>query len=360
MSRRHAEIAGAGLAGLALAAALSRDGWSVRVHEAGDAIRATGGGLYVTEDGFRTARALDAYDDLMQGAFFPSAYVTRVDGRVRSREDNEGHAYCTMLRNHLHGTLHRAALAAGVDIATRSRAIEAQPDGVLLFETGETCRADLVVAADGVSSRLADSLGIGVDRRRYDDIVIRVLLDRTALSGEEWSASTDLWSYGARKLRVLCSPCSPQHCYLVMMAPVEDEEAAALPIQRGIWSEAFPELAPILDQSLDAARRDRYGTIRLDRWSRGHAAIVGDAAHGMPSSIGKGASLGMWNAVSLVRHLREQASVEAALALWETERRPVIAEAQEIAERVALSRTLSGNGQPATYEVPLARKAARA
>ena len=32
-ARRHAEIAGAGLGGLTLAAALAQRGWSVRVHE---------------------------------------------------------------------------------------------------------------------------------------------------------------------------------------------------------------------------------------------------------------------------------------------------------------------------------------
>lgn len=358
--RGHAEIAGAGLAGLALAAALARDGWSVRVHEAGDVIRATGGGLYVTHDGFEAARAVGAYDDLMAGAFFPAGYETRVDGVVRSHEPNEGHAYCTMLRNHLHGTMHRASVAAGVEIVTGSRATAADQDGVLVLDPGRRLPADLVIAADGVGSGVAASLGIRSDRRRFDDILIRVLLDRTMNSGEDWAASIDMWRYGERALRVLYSPCSPSHCYLVMMAPIGDREAAALPIDRRVWSDAFPALNSLLAQPLDQARLDRYGTIRLERWSQGRVAMVGDAAHAMPSSIGKGASLGMWTAVTLARHLREQTTIEAALAAWEAERRPIITEAQAIAERVVLARTLSGDRPSGEYEVPLVRTRARA
>lgn len=359
----HAEIAGAGLAGLALAAALARDGWSVRVHEAGDEIRATGGGLYVTQDGFETVRALGVYDDLMRGAFFPAFYETRVDGVRRSRDGNERHGYCTMLRGHLHATLHRAAIAAGVEIATRSRAVAAEPGGVLVLETGERRAADLVIAADGVGSGIAGSLGIASDRRRFDDMVARVLLDRTGLDGPDWSGSLDLWRYGARPLRVLYTPCSPAECYLVMMAPATDREAGSLPVDRTAWAAAFPELARLLDQPLDRARIDRYGTIRLARWSQGRVAVVGDAAHAMPSSIGKGASLGLWNAVSLARHLRGRRlrgrilrgedGIEAGLAAWEAERRPIIEDAQATAERVALARTLTGGRSPAGYEVPL-------
>ena len=40
--RRHAEIAGAGFAGLAAAAALGQRGWSVRVHEMNPELRAFG------------------------------------------------------------------------------------------------------------------------------------------------------------------------------------------------------------------------------------------------------------------------------------------------------------------------------
>jgi len=44
MSKRHAEIVGAGFAGLTAACALAQRGWSVRVHERADRLRTTGAG----------------------------------------------------------------------------------------------------------------------------------------------------------------------------------------------------------------------------------------------------------------------------------------------------------------------------
>ena len=47
MTQRHAEVVGAGFAGLTAACALAQRGWSVRVHERADALRTTGAGIYI-------------------------------------------------------------------------------------------------------------------------------------------------------------------------------------------------------------------------------------------------------------------------------------------------------------------------
>ena len=59
--KRHAEIAGAGFAGLTAAAALAQRGWSVRVHERGDRLRTTGAGIFLYENGLRVFEAV-GYD----------------------------------------------------------------------------------------------------------------------------------------------------------------------------------------------------------------------------------------------------------------------------------------------------------
>jgi 2-methyl-3-hydroxypyridine 5-carboxylic acid dioxygenase len=349
---QQAEIAGAGLAGLALAAGLGRLGWSVRVHEAADEPRATGGGLYMTRDGLEALEILGAFDRLKPHLIHPAGYETRIDGRLHSRDVNDG-SFCTTLRQLLHETLQGAARDAGVEIVTRSRVVAAEAGGVLRLESGQALAADLVVAADGVGSRIAESVGIKVDRVRFDDSLIRVLLDRRMLTGPEWDDAVDLWNYGGRPLRVLFSPCSATQCYLVMMAPASDIEGAALPIDAALWTRYFPELGALLGQSLVRARIDRYGSVRLDSWVRGRVAIVGDAAHAMPSSIGKGANLGIRNAVALAETLASGSDIDIALAAWQRRQRPIIDAAQEIAERVALARTLTADPTEAAYEIPL-------
>ena len=64
-ARRHAEIAGGGFAGLVAAIALSQRGWSVRVHEKAELLRAFGAGIFIWENGLRVLKAVGAYEDVM-------------------------------------------------------------------------------------------------------------------------------------------------------------------------------------------------------------------------------------------------------------------------------------------------------
>jgi len=59
---RTAQIAGAGLAGLAAAAALAQRGWSVKVYEKGKDLREIGAGLYLYENALNALRELEVFD----------------------------------------------------------------------------------------------------------------------------------------------------------------------------------------------------------------------------------------------------------------------------------------------------------
>ena len=82
MKKRHAEIVGAGFAGLTAACALAQRGWSVRVHERADRLRTTGAGIYIYENGLRVLEAVGAYDAAVQGAPFAHTREVR-DGQDR-------------------------------------------------------------------------------------------------------------------------------------------------------------------------------------------------------------------------------------------------------------------------------------
>src|SRR5215212_7261832 len=76
MTERHAEIVGAGFAGLTAACALAQRGWSVRVHERADRLRTTGAGIYIYENGLRVLEAVGAYAAATHGA--PLAHTREV------------------------------------------------------------------------------------------------------------------------------------------------------------------------------------------------------------------------------------------------------------------------------------------
>src|SRR4029078_11242076 len=79
MKQRHAEIVGAGFAGLTAACALAQRGWSVRVHERADRLRTTGAGIYIYENGFRGLEGGGASCGAVHGAPFAHTREVRDD-----------------------------------------------------------------------------------------------------------------------------------------------------------------------------------------------------------------------------------------------------------------------------------------
>ena len=340
---RLAEIAGAGFAGLVAGTALALRGWRVRVHEAAPAPRAIGSGIYVFAFAQQALARIGALNRVRTHANTPTRRTILINGDPRSTTMLNG--LLTTTRARLHDALWQTAEAAGVEIVLGSEAIGIKPCGTLLLSGRGEAPADLVVGADGARSTLAEQAGFAVVRARHTDGITRVLLDRAGMREPGWDEIVDMYDYRHRPLRVLYTPCGKDEFYLCLMAPVGDEAAAAVPIDAPLWVRSFPSLAPALSRAGERGRHDRYGTIRLDRWSRGRAVVVGDAAHAMPSSLGQGAGVSMLNALEMAEAV-DEAGVERGLALWEAKMRPVVERWQHQAEQVATERSLASARHP--------------
>jgi 2-methyl-3-hydroxypyridine 5-carboxylic acid dioxygenase len=346
----HAEIAGAGFAGLTAAIALAQRGWTVRVHEVAPELRAFGAGIYIWENGLRVLAAIGAYDAVVAGAHEAGVYETRHDNRLVGAHEF-GIAACgtrmlTMTRQHLYGAIVAATARAGVEVVTSSEVVGAAPEGVLLTADGGRHRADLVIGADRVKSKVRDSLALLKERQVYDDGIVRVLGPRLKheLGPGTWDHVIDFWSFKPRLLRVLYTPCDEQNLYLAMMAPVNDRAASSIPIDAEIWTKSFPQLAPVIRSIGPRGRYDPYETTKAVRWSAGRVAIVGDSAHAMAPTLGQGAGTAMMNALALAVAMERAASVEGALDAWERAERPLTEHTQDCSAGVAKARRFSGHG----------------
>jgi 2-methyl-3-hydroxypyridine 5-carboxylic acid dioxygenase len=343
---RHAEIAGAGFAGLVAAIALRQRGWTVRVHEASRDLRAFGAGIFIWENGLRVLKAVGVYDEVMQGAHEAITYETRHNDKLITAYSfigQHGTRMLTMTRQHLYAAIVHAAAREGVEIRTNSEVVGATPDGTLMRAGGGRLKADLVVGADGVRSQVRDSLNLLNERHIYDDGIVRVLAPRMqqALGVGNWNHVIDFWRMQDRPLRILYVPCNERDLYLAMMAPVADRQASAIPLRSDIWIEAFPQLAPVIRNVSVGGRYDAYETTKLTRWSAGRVAIVGDASHAMAPTLGQGAGLAMANALALAVALERDVPVKEALADWEKRERPLTEHTQERSARIANERRLS-------------------
>ncbi len=339
MTRRRAEIVGAGFAGLTAACALAQRGWQVRVHERSDRLRTAGAGIYIYENGLRVLEAVGACDAAIAGA--PPAHTREVRddrNRVISVHRWSGSRVFSIIRQNVINALAAAATAAGVEIVVNSEAVAASPDGSLTLAGGERLTADLIVGADGTNSAVRRSLGIPARRTPLVDGCTRLLVPSLPgeSSGGNLGKTVEYWS-GTR--RILYTPCSKTEIYIALTMLDRDTAAKEVPVRKDVWTAAFPHLAALIGRIGDQGRYDRFEMIRLRRWSEGRVAIIGDAAHALPPNIGQGGGCAMMNALALAVHLDRTPDIPVALAEWERLERPLTDHTQRISYLLGLPTT---------------------
>jgi 2-polyprenyl-6-methoxyphenol hydroxylase-like FAD-dependent oxidoreductase len=327
VATRHAEIAGAGLAGLATASALAQRGWSVRVHEQGDELREIGAGIYLYSNGLRALQAVGAYDEVASRGE-PIVHSLLRDHRNRLVFDagpSDGRLMIAV-RGDLHTALANAAIRAGVEIVTGSKALGATVDGRLEFQDGFGDKADLVVGADGVYSAVRDSLGLAASITALRDGCGRHLIERCRDDPRNQTVTT--WS-GGRRLGV--APASPDAVYIFLCCP-ESATAwrAQQPFDPAPWLRSHPWYRSQIDRipRHPEGRWLNFFDVKCRSWSAGRVALVGDAAHAMSPNLGQGACVALGNAVALANAVSSTPDTTVALRSWERQERPIAERAQ--------------------------------
>jgi 2-polyprenyl-6-methoxyphenol hydroxylase-like FAD-dependent oxidoreductase len=340
MMKRRAEIVGAGFAGLTAACALAQRGWIVRVHERSDRLRTTGAGIYVYENGLRVLEAVGAYDAAIKGAPFAQVREVRDDqNNVISVHRWGGSRVFSIVRQTVINALAAAATRAGAEIVFNSVATGAAVDGELVLADGRQLKADLIVGADGSNSVVRDSLGLLAKRKYLIDGCTRLLINK--LPSERNVDATTTVEYWSGSRRVLYTPCSETEVYIALTMLHTDAIAKAVPVDKTAWKRWFPHLDALIDRIGEQGRYDRFDLIKLKRWSTGHVAIMGDAAHALPPNIGQGGGCAMMNALSLAVYLEKTPDIPAALETWERNERPVTERTQRISYLLGLPTTWS-------------------
>jgi 2-polyprenyl-6-methoxyphenol hydroxylase-like FAD-dependent oxidoreductase len=318
--KQHAEIAGAGLAGLSVGIALADKGWSVRAHERAPDLRMFGAGIWLWDNGLRSLGVLGALERTVRDARRIKQWAI-IDERgqdIMRHDFSDGTNMVLPLRSDLYEALIDRAQRAGVDIVTSSAVSSATADGTLHLADGRSLNADLVVAADGAFSKIRESLLLTERITNLREGYIRLVVD--AQPGDEGAVISECWN-GAR--RFLYCPCTDKVHYVALICHVDDVRGRSDPVDREYWAEHFPAWKPIIGRLTAMGRWDRGMTVTNRSWSLGRVVLVGDAAHAMAPNLGQGANMTFTNAVSLAAAVSEGGDVPGALRAWERRERPL-------------------------------------
>jgi len=327
---RTAHVIGAGIGGLATAAALAKRGWKTTVHERGGELREIGAGIYIKANSIRVLRQIDCFEEVVaNGTLIKHSEIRDHTGRaINARTMAKEEGVYTVLRADLHRELAEAAERCGVEVVTNSEVAKVTPEGRIETSSGKVYQADLIVGADGANSLVRKEIGAEVRAGPMISGSTRILIPRVPEDGD--GLSYENWHH---HMRALVVPVTETLTYICASAREDDRRATAIPFDIDYWTAAFPKLAGVFARvDPNNALHHRHSSVRVSHWSRGCVAILGDAVHAQPPNFGQGAGLAIANGGALADFMDPAGDVQQNLAAWEAARRPVTEEVQRWSE----------------------------
>jgi 2-polyprenyl-6-methoxyphenol hydroxylase-like FAD-dependent oxidoreductase len=314
---RKAIICGSGIAGLSAAIGLASRGWSIDVYERSSAVREIGAGIFIKGNGLRVLESFGVLERIRQHSVVlrEARTLNNFGETLQSRTLQAArNPVWTVQRQQLVRALFDRAAELGARVHTDFPIDTVTPCGSAISR-GRDCSAELVIAADGVNSVVRRSLELDRPVRMPTSGAIRLLVPRTEYEIDD--AVREFWS---GKLRVGVVPCTRAEVFCYFIAPLGDHRGSQNPLDTQYWAARFPKLAS--EGLLDRASRVEgvhhpYPLVNTRSWVKGHVALVGDAAHALPPTLGQGAGLSLMNTLLLSDYVSSCPSVTEALAAWE-------------------------------------------
>ena len=308
-------VIGGGPAGLAAAIAARRKGFRVVVADGSrwPVEKACGEGLM--PDTVAALRELGVDLGAGDGQAIRGVKFVGRESEVAARFPAEG--AIGMRRVALHAKLVEHARSCGVELLWSTPVAGISRDGVTLAvgrraEDGSFVRAQWIVGADGIGSRVR--LWAGLDAATRRDLRYAV---RRHYRVRPWSEFMEV-HWGERG-QAYVTPVGPEEVCVVTISGDRGAKSMAL-------SEEFPELA----QRFAAAEviGHERGAItmmqRLRHVQRGNVALVGDASGSVDAITGEGLSLGFRQAMALADAIERGDLVQYAAAHRRLARRPAL------------------------------------
>jgi anthraniloyl-CoA monooxygenase len=263
------------------------------------------------------------------------AHWTAIDIHYRGEcLRSDGHGFSGIARKELLRILTERCLELGVKILFDTDVAD--------YET-VTRGADLVVACDGVKSRIrdlhADTFKPSLDLRsaRYIWLGTKKKFDAFTFYFEE--NAHGMFQVHAYRFDEDTS---------TFIVECDEASFLAAGLDKASTEESIAYIEELFGKHLTTssggrekliANKSTWGqfvTVKNESWHHGNVVLLGDAAHTAHFSIGSGTKLAMEDSIALVKalvlHDTDEGGIEKALTSYEEERRPIVERTQKAAQ----------------------------
>jgi len=333
-------IVGAGIGGLAVAAALRKFFIEPAVYEQADAFARIGAGIQQSPNAMKVHRWLGIEDRLRQVAHAPTSSLNRdaFSGKVtndhplgREVEARYRAPFLTLHRGDLHAALLSIVPPQSIRLGRKLVGLAPQgPRVQLSFADGSEAEADVVIGADGVHSLVRDHVA-GPEQPRFTGrLAYRTTFPASLLKGTDIGPSRTKWWGRDRHIVVYYVTAARDEIYFTTSLPEKADwmtrESWSTKGDLGEMRAAFASFHSDVQRLLAAAPEvHKWGIYERDplpAWSKGRVVLLGDACHPMTPYMASGAAMALEDAAVLARAIDEADSLEAAFRLYETTRKP--------------------------------------
>jgi len=311
-------VIGAGIGGLALAGFLARRGISVAVFEQAKAFQRLGAGIQMSPNAMRVLRGLGLEPRIRRLAFAPRSWRNRVwdSGETLfdltfggDAEARYGAPYLLMHRGDLHAALFSAVPPALIAFDRTLVGIDHDRGALALrFADGGSARADAVIGADGVHSRVRAIL-LGPEKPRFTGRVAhRTVFSSSLMQGFEVETCTKWWGPDRH---IVIYPVNPRRdeTYFTTSVPDPTWDVESWSAQgdmadvRRAFAGFHDDVQRVLAHCPSVHQWALFERDPLPRWTDGAIALLGDACHPMTPYMAQGAATALEDAAVLARSL---------------------------------------------------------
>jgi len=315
-SQPRIAIVGAGIGGLTLAGLMEKRAFNVTVYEQAPAFERVGTGIQMGPNAVRVLRHLGIEAEVRDCAAIPRHWRNR-DGTTgellnelqlgAAAEHHFGAPYLLLHRGDLHDALRRAVPADRIRTGRTLISTQRLGDRVrLIFADGIVEEADVLVAADGLRSRVRAQLFAELPPVYTGRVAFRSVFPAERLGGLELDDNTKWWGED-RHIVIYYLNARRDEIYFTTSVPDPqwtDESWSALgdPDEVRAALDGFhPHVSQVLAACPEVHKWAIADRVPLPRWSEGRVILLGDACHPMTPYMAQGAAQAMEDAMVLAR-----------------------------------------------------------